>query len=424
MDVATGPREDAPPRTAMPTPMVGRHPSRRVLAVLAAAYWSYVVNGMVNSEVGPALLGIVHSFHIDLAAAGAIFSAQFVGYLPGALIGGAIADRWGYRRVLIPASMLVAAGTAGIVLVSAWPLALALTAAAGFGFGTTDSLCNAVVAAEAPRSGGAALNLLHMFFGVGALIGPLLVGALLDSPAGWHGVFLITGALACSTTLLFTLVPIPLPAHLTAIGGGRPHTPRAGASEITDGSGWRDSYLWLLAGLLFLFVGIEQLVGGWGSTYLNRVLGAHADVAARSVSLYWAAVTGGRLLASIVALRLSNERLLGGSVALSLIGLLALALAGGVAPALVALGATGVGLAAIYPTLMAITARAYPRRFATLAGVLVAAGGLGGTVFPWLGGVTGQAWGVRATIWLGAGIAGALMILCMVLIRQGEAAAG
>ncbi len=383
-----------------------------MLLVLVAAYWAYLVNGIVNSEIGPSLLGMVHSFHLDLAAAGAIFSAQFIGYLPGALIGGMAADRWGYRAVLVPATLLVALGTGCTPLVGSWAVVIVLTAVAGFGFGASDSLCNAMVAAEVPGEGAGALNLLHTFFGLGALIGPLLVGALLASPGGWHAVFLTSGALAGSCTVLFFLVPLPMPPHLT-VPAAMPILPIASIRRVS----LFDLRVWLVAGLLFLFVGMEQLVGGWAPTYLHRILGAHTDVAARSVALYWAAVTLGRILASMMALRLSNARLLGGSAVLALVALTALSVAGAVSPALVALGAVGLGFAATYPTIMAITSAAYPRRFATLAGFLVAAGGLGGILFPWLGGVVGQAWGLRGTMWLGTGLAAAMLILFVVFIR-------
>jgi FHS family glucose/mannose:H+ symporter-like MFS transporter len=382
-----------------------------VLLVLVAAYWAYLVNGIVNSEIGPSLLGMVRSFHLSLADAGTIFSAQFIGYLPGALSGGMAVDRWGFRKVLIPATLLVALGTAGTPLVGSWPLVIVLTAVAGFGFGAGDSLCNAMVAAEVPGEGATALNLLHTFFGIGALLGPLLVGTLLASPGGWQAVFLISGALAGSCTILFALVPIPPPAHL----GAPAHRSTRSLAAIGHIPRF-DLRVWLIAGLLFLFVGMEQLVGGWVPTYLHRVLSADDDVAARSVSLYWAAVTVGRILAGMIALRLSNARIVGGSAVLALVALTALALAGGVSPALIALCAVGLGFAAIYPTIMAITAGAYPRRFATLAGFLVAAGGLGGLLFPWLGGVVGQVWGLRGTMWLGTGLAAAMLILFAVFI--------
>jgi MFS transporter, FHS family, glucose/mannose:H+ symporter len=387
-------------------------PSRRVLLVLVAAYWAYLVNGIVNSEIGPSLLGMVHSFHLSLADAGAIFSAQFIGYLPGALSGGMAVDRWGFRKVLIPATLLVALGTAGTPLVGSWSLVIVLTAVAGFGFGAGDSLCNAMVAAEVPGEGATALNLLHTFFGIGALLGPLLVGTLLASPGGWQAVFLISGALAGSCTILFALVPIPPPAHL-GTPAARSTRSLAAISHVPR----FDLRVWLIAGLLFLFVGMEQLVGGWVPTYLHRVLGADDDVAARSVSLYWAAVTVGRILAGMIALRLSNARIVGGSAVLALVALTALALVGGVNPALIALAGVGLGFAAIYPTIMAITAGAYPLRFATLAGFLVAAGGLGGLLFPWLGGVVGQTWGLRATMWLGTGLAAAMLLLFVVFLK-------
>ena len=144
------------------------------------------------------------------------------------------------------------------------------------------------------------------------------------------------------------------------------------------------------------------------------MLNVNQDVSARSAALYWAAVTVGRISASVAALRVRNEWILGGSMGVALAALLLLGQAGSVAVALAALAAVGLGFAAIYPTVMAITARAYPRRFAAMVGVLVAAGGLGGILFPWLGGVVGQASGLRATIWLDT-LAAAALLACFVL---------
>ena len=410
--------KDAP---AAITPTPPWRPGRHTVAVLAVAYWIYVVNGVVNSEVGPSLLGMVQSFRVDLATAGSIFTAQFVGYLLGALGSGVVADRWGYQRVMVLAAVLTAGGTAGTAFVGTWPAAIALTVAAGAGFGITDSLCNAVVAAQVPGGGGGALNLLHTFFGVGALLGPLLVGLFLTTPAGWHTMFLVTGGLALSCVVFIVAARIPPPLHLTAPGG--PDETSHNATTVVDPAGGRTRggrRLWLLVGLLCLFVGVEQLTCGWSTTYLNRALGAHLDVAARSVALYWAAVTVGRLLASALAMRLSNERLLGGSAVVALVALVALASAPTVGVALVGLTAVGLSFAPIYPTIMAIAARAYPRRFATLAGLITAAGGLGGAIVPWLGGIVGQSWGLHATIWLGVGIALLLLTLFVIFLSWGE----
>jgi fucose permease len=340
-----------------------------------------------------------------------IFTAQFIGYLPGAATGSFAADRWGYRGVLVPAALLTAAGTAGTAMVGAWPAALALTMLAGLGFGATDSLCNAVVATQAPREGGVALNVLHTFFGVGALCGPLIVAATLGTAAGWHGAFILTGALAAWCAVLFWVAPIPPPvrSRATAQADGAGQEPRNWIQSL-----FPDERIWLLACMLFLFVGIEQLTGGWVSTYLQSVLHAHQDVSARSAAVYWAAVTAGRIAASVAALRLSNERILGGSMGLALAALLLMGWAGSIGVAQAALAAVGFGFAAIYPTIMAITARTYPLRFAGMVGVLVAAGGLGGMLFPWLGGVVGQASGLRATLWLDTATT-AVLLACFVL---------
>ena len=89
--MASRPRKEPRRRRAAPAPW---RPDRRVLFILCAAYSVYFVNGILNAEIGPSLLGMVHTFHIDLAAAGVIFTAQFIGYLPGAVAAGFAADRW------------------------------------------------------------------------------------------------------------------------------------------------------------------------------------------------------------------------------------------------------------------------------------------------------------------------------------------
>ncbi len=391
---------------------VSREPERplrgRTVAVLAAAYWCYFVNGVVNSIIGPALLSMVHTFRIDLAAAGAIVTAQFIGYLPGALGSGVAAERWGYRRVLVPATLVLTMGTIGTALVGSWLIAICLTGIAGAGFGVGDSLCNAVVADETPGAHGTTMNLLHTFFGVGALAGPLIAGMLLSSRVGWQGLFVLTGCLAGVCMLLFLVIPLPTPARRPTTK--RPEMSRSQAQRASpDSAVWRNRHLWLLAAMLLLFVGMEQLVGAWGSAYLTRVQSADVDTAARAASVYWAAVTFGRLLASAVALSVSSERLLGGSAILALAAVSGLALAHGVGQALVAFAITGFGFAAIYPTIMAITARTHARRFATIAGAMAAAGGAGGAIYPWIGGIVGQAWGLRATMWLAAALAALLL---------------
>jgi len=381
-----------------------RPPSWGAIAVLATAYLAYAVNGVVNSELGPALPRLSEAFHVRTSAVGLLFTAQFAGYLVGALLGGVTADRWGYRRIMAPAALMTAIGTAGLAFVGAWPAALALTAAAGFGFGVTDSLCNAVVAAAAPREGSAALNLLHTFFGVGALAGPLIVAATVDGPGGWQVAFVIGGALALALTIALIVAPIPLPAHLA---GQEPTNPQA--TGLAGPAPLRSPWLWAFVTLLFLFVGVEQLTGGWATTYLHTVIKAPLDVAARGAAFYWGAVTVGRLLASAAALRLSNNWLLGGSVVLACLSMIGLTVSNSVWPALVALSAVGFFFAPIYPTIVAIIARAYPRRFATLAGLLVAGGGLGGAVFPLVGGALGQ--GARATLWVGVAILAAMIVV-------------
>src|SRR5207247_10307866 len=77
-----------------------------VLITLAACliFWIFVFS---DSGWGPILTPLASQLHISLATTGLFYVIWSMGYLPGALVGGTMLDRYGPRRILFIAALIV-----------------------------------------------------------------------------------------------------------------------------------------------------------------------------------------------------------------------------------------------------------------------------------------------------------------------------
>src|SRR5690349_2730022 len=132
------------------------------------------------------------------------------------------------------------------------------TVVLGLGWGCLDVTLNVFVADLYPTTRGAALNLMNLFFGLGALLGPLAVGATYALGQTPGLVLLLLSSLGLLTSGLFVVLALPTP-------------PRAVAALAATGGGHRsilrDGYVWGLALMFFLYVGLETGVGGWAASF-------------------------------------------------------------------------------------------------------------------------------------------------------------
>ena len=237
------------------------------------------------------------------------------------------------------------------------------------------------------------LNRLHAFFGVGALIGPLLAAWTLRY-FDWTVVWVML-SIAWVPLVIGFLVAYPVRPPATASDPAEP--PRRGMF----GSAVRDPAVVLAAGFLAVYVGLELSVGNWGFSYLVSDRSQGDLLAGYIVSGYWFGLTLGRFVISPVATRrgLSAARM----TELCLFGVVAGALLIWVAPPVLAAGIgfvlLGFFLGPIFPTAIAVVpslteARLVPTAIGLINGVSV----VGGAVFPWLAGAISEGIGVWTLI--------------------------
>ena len=148
----------------------------------AAASGGMFLFGIVVALLGAVLPLVSAPLGLSLDAIGNLFVALNGAILAGSLAFGLVVDRFGYRGALTGGPLLI--GTALVLVARAGtPLALAAAVALlGLGGSALNSSTNALVADlhPEPRAKAAALNRLGVFFGLGALLLPFLIGTLLD----------------------------------------------------------------------------------------------------------------------------------------------------------------------------------------------------------------------------------------------------
>src|SRR6266702_3059584 len=144
----------------------------RITFAACLLFWVFV---FCDSGWGPLLVPFSLQLHISLSTAGLLYVTWSTGYLPGALVGGAMLDRYGPRRVLLGAALIVLCGMLciylGLLLPQRVPLGALLVIAglAGIGGGVIDASTNGVISAAFANKRGMALNLFNLLYPLGGV---------------------------------------------------------------------------------------------------------------------------------------------------------------------------------------------------------------------------------------------------------------
>lgn len=313
----------------------------------------FLAIGGLQAMYGPAFPAFLSRFDLGVGEVGAVVSAHFLGAFVTIATSGLLIIRLGYRRLLGAGAVTAGLGAVGVAWSPTWGLALTAAFLGGLGFGLLDVGTNLLFARAYGARASGALNLLNALFGVGSVLGPLLVGAFAPQVAP---AFLLVGALFVAAAVATATAPA-MPVPLT-VPRGAPRLPLAP-----------------LAGFLllyFLYVSSEVGVASWEPTYLAPALGA--STAAFLTSLYWGALTVGRVVAAGVSDRLRPADLVMGALLLALAAAW-VAVATPLAP--VAYALVGLAFGPVFPTALAWLQEVFPRRAERVAPIVIAGASLG-----------------------------------------------
>jgi MFS transporter, FHS family, glucose/mannose:H+ symporter len=364
-------------------------PHARALGALALA--GLFVFGLVIALVGALVPSLSSRLALTLGDVGSLFLAMNFAMLVASITIGLVVDRYGLKPPIATGAALVAAGLLLVAAATTTPVLFLAVVCLGFGGGLVNGASNTLAADlhDDPERKAAALNMLGVFYGFGALMLPFSVGAL-TAHLGFAGPLVVASVLCLAVGGAAAVQPFPPPKQ------------RIGLPLSTMPRLLREPVVLALGALLFFQSGNEFALGGYITSFLTRDMQLAADTAAYVLAGYWAALMAGRLLLTRVLLLVGAPAVVFGSAALSVVA--ALGLAAAPTPALAIAGSVfmGLALAGTFPTVLGITGAAFERHSGTVFGVLFTMALSGGMVVPWVAGHLAEAAGVRAVFVLAA----------------------
>jgi fucose permease len=379
-------------------------------ATAACYFASFVALGLVASSLGPTLPGLAEQTRSHLGSASALFVARSCGYFGGTLAGGRAFDRLRGHPVLVGVFVAMIGAMALAPEVPALAALAGILFVVGVAEGMLDVGVNTLIVWEFRRRAGPFLNALHAFFGVGACAAPVVVAWAL---AGGGGIAWAYRALA--------LALVPLPLWLARLESPAPWAP---ARERAPGAPDPrvDRRLLALVTLFFVvYTGSEGTIAGWTFAYTTASrLGGEAE-GAYLTAAFWGALAVGRTLTIPAAARFRPR------------AILAVALSGGLASALVVLAApgsaaalwagtigAGLAVAAVFPTALSLAGRHMPVSGAVNSW-LFAGASAGGMAMPWVVGQFFESAGPRVVYALvAADLAASLAVLGAITLYLGS----
>lgn len=356
--------------------------SRRFL--FACACLGMLSFGIVLTVLGAVLPSIMTRFGIGKAEAGSLFLLMSLGILASSLVFGPLVDRYGYKGILLVSTLLIAAGLEWIAFASSMTSLRFAVLVIGFGGGVINGGTNALVADISSDGRAANLNLLGVFFGVGAMGVPFALGTLTGR---FTETALVAGVGALVVIVLAFLAVAVFPAPKQPQG-----FPIADAGKLV-----RDPLLLLMGLMLFLESGMEISVGGWTSTFVSEVLAVPARKALMILSLYWAGMMLARLALGYILRKTSAFIVLYACLAIALVGAALLLTTTSVSMAAIGVFTLGVGFAAMFPTVLGFIGDRYAALSGTAFSVAIAMALIGGMLLPYTAGVLGGNYGMRGS---------------------------
>jgi FHS family glucose/mannose:H+ symporter-like MFS transporter len=351
--------------------------ARHLKFVHGALFAGFVISGMTATILGPSLPTFIARWGLDDTQAGLFFTTQFMGSLLGVLLSSAILSVRGYRDALVLGFFLMAAGVTGLNGASQY-VALMATALYGFGFGIVIPATNLCIAEISGPRRAAALNLVNMAWGIGAIACPLLLLAGLRANR-FNAVLLSIAASALLLSIFFAVMKFEnLPAK--SAGEAIAQEKRAQAHPV---------YMPVALALLFyLYIGTENGVSGWAAEQAHRVGTGNSSTVIPM--FFWAGLLSGRAISVLILARIKENWLVLTGLVLSALGTACLILAATRAQVILGVVLAGFGLASIYPIFISWLSKWYGERARRLGGVMFSMAAVGGATMPWLVGFISQ----------------------------------
>ena len=314
--------------------------------LLLIIYLSFISLGLPDGLLGAAWPSIYQEFSVPVSYAGIISMIIAFGTIISSLQSDRLTRTLGTGKVTAISVSMTAAALFGFSLSRSMAGLCLWAIPYGLGAGGVDAALNNYVALHYESRH---MSWLHCMWGVGATIGPYVMGFMLTGGMGWPAGYRAVGVIQLVlAVILFGSLPLwkrrTNPGAVSADGlGGEALSLR----EVISIPGAKEIMV-----CFFCYCALEQTTGLWASSYLTLHEGVPAVTAAGFASMFFIGITIGRGISGFITMKLSDRQMIRLGQAIIGIGILILLLPLGAKASLAGLIIIGMGCAPVYPCII------------------------------------------------------------------------
>ncbi len=314
--------------------------------LLGIIYVAFISLGLPDALLGAAWPSMQGELGVAVSWAGVISMIISAGTIVSSLYSDTLTRKLGTGRVTAASVALTAAALWGFSMARSFSALCVMAFPYGLGAGAVDAALNNYVAIHYKARH---MSWLHCFWGVGASLGPYIMGACLTGGFSWNTGYRVVSLLQ----IVLTAVLFATLSKWKETGGrqgdvaGQGERKSLGVKDLLKLPGAKPA----LASF-FCYCALEQTAGLWAASYMVLKRGVTAEAAAKWASLFYLGITAGRFLCGFITLKLDDKAMVRLGQGVAFCGILLLLLPFGQSVTGIGLVMVGVGCAPIYPALL------------------------------------------------------------------------
>lgn len=315
--------------------------------LLIIIYLAFISLGLPDSLLGSAWPTMYQEFSVPVSYAGGLSMIIAAGTIISSLQSDRLTRKFGTGKVMAASVLMTAVALFGFSISHSYASLCLWAVPYGLGAGSVDASLNNYVALHyASRH----MSWLHCMWGVGASLGPYIMGYALTGGQGWNMGYRYIAILQIVLTAILIL-SLPLWKKESDSDTGQTEKEEAAKPlslrQIFNIPGAKEIMI-----TFFCYCALEQTTGLWASSYLVLRRGLSAETAAGFASLFFMGITAGRAFSGFLTMKLNDTQMIRLGQGFILFGIVLLLLPFGSASSLAGLILVGLGCAPVYPSII------------------------------------------------------------------------
>ena len=373
--------------------------------VFCAACAGMLLFGICMITLGSVASDLREKLHLNNIDSGTLFSILPIGIIAGSFIFGPVVDKHGYKIFLVISSICLFAGFEGLAFTRSTGMLKLFILLIGIGGGAINGATNALVSDISVKEKGANISLLGVFYGLGALGMPLVLG-LLKGRINYEMIVAVVGFITFLSGVYFLVIKFPPPKQ------GR-EVPFFQSLKLV-----KERVLLTIAVFLAFQSGFEGIINNWTTTYLVNRLEVTQNNALFALSSFVGGMVIMRLLIGSIFRSYSSKKLLIISFILILPGLILLNTALSFNISVAGLVFLGAGLSGGFPIMLGFVGNLYSDLSGTAFSLVFFIALIGNILINLLMGIVAQKFGIEHLITFAMAESVIMMLLAVIIVKR------